>query len=223
MSNKDKDRIVNETEPATGDLYVEESTPEELKTIKIEPEKHSTIKFYNGLIVSGTINSIIKFEGKPILITLNNASVRLKNDVLFKPDWGQYDLACGNKIVSIYGGPADWINYQKLELTKKDISYHSSNLTEDTEYLNKLYGKVENLRNEKAASEDYITILKIVYKKYDKEWLLCMIIYEIIYKDQTIRNEVQFLKNHLIKFKSDLQLKNAIERGLELIEEDFSL
>ena len=75
----------------------------------------------------------------------------------------------------------------------------------------------------KAASEDYITILKIVYKKYDKEWLLCMIIYEIIYKDQTIRNEVQFLKNHLIKFKSDLQLKNAIERGLELIEEDFSL
>ena len=143
--------------------------------------------------------------------------------MLFKPDWGQYDLACGNKIVSIYGGPADWINYQKLELTKKDISYHSSNLTEDTEYLNKLYGKVENLRNKKAASEDYIKILKIVYKKYDKEWLLCMIIYEIIYKDQTIRNEVQFLKNHLIKFKSDLQLKNAIERGLELIEEDFSL
>ena len=207
--------------PLNKSLY--ELSDEELKTINVEPAKHSTIKFYNGLIVSGTINSIIKFEGKPILITLDNASVRLKNDVLFKPDWGQYDLACGNKIVSIYGGPADWINYQKLELTKKDISYHSSNLTEDTEYLNKLYGKVENLRNEKAASEDYITILKIVYKKYDKEWLLCMIIYEIIYKDQTIRNEVQFLKNHLIKFKSDLQLKNAIERGLELIEEDFSL
>ena len=207
--------------PLNKSLY--ELSDEELKTINVEPAKHSTIKFYNGLIVSGTINSIIKFEGKPILITLNNASVRLKNDVLFKPDWGQYDLACGNKIVSIYGGPADWINYQKLELTKKDISYHSSNLTEDTEYLNKLYGKVENLRNEKTASEDYITILKIVYKKYDKEWLLCMIIYEIIYKDQTIRNEVQFLKNHLIKFKSDLQLKNAIERGLELIEEDFSL
>ena len=155
--------------PLNKSLY--ELSDEELKTINVEPAKHSTIKFYNGLIVSGTINSIIKFEGKPILITLNNASVRLKNDVLFKPDWGQYDLACGNKIVSIYGGPADWINYQKLELTKKDISYHSSNLTEDTEYLNKLYGKVENLRNEKTASEDYITILKIVYKKYDKEWL----------------------------------------------------
>jgi len=50
-----------------------------------------------------------------------------------------------------------------------------------------------------------------------------MIIYEIIYKEQSIRNEVQFLKNYLITFKSDLQLKNAIERGLELIEEDLSL
>jgi hypothetical protein len=50
-----------------------------------------------------------------------------------------------------------------------------------------------------------------------------MIIYEIIYKDKTIENEVQFLKNHIIKFKSDVHLKNAIERGLELIEEDLGL
>ena len=207
--------------PLNKSLY--ELSDEELKTINVEPKKHSTIKFYNGLVVSGIINNIIKFEGKPILITLDNASARLEDNVLFRPAWGQYDLACGNKVVSIYGGPADWNNYQNLELTKKDISYHSSNLTEDTEYLNKLYGKVEKLRNEKAASEDYITILKIIYKEYDKEWLLCMIIYEIIYKEQSIRNEVQFLKNYLITFKSDLQLKNAIERGLELIEEDLSL
>ena len=39
MSNKDKDRIVNETEPVTGDLYVEESTPEENETTNTEPEK----------------------------------------------------------------------------------------------------------------------------------------------------------------------------------------
>ena len=45
-----------------------------------------------------------------------------------------------------------------------------------------------------------------------------MIIYEIIYSDPTIANEIQFLRDHLIKFKSDLQLENAIERGIELIE-----
>jgi phenylalanine-4-hydroxylase len=207
--------------PLNKSLY--ELSDEELKTINVEPEKHSTIKFYNGLVVSGTINKIIKFEGKPILITLDNASVRLKDNILFEPAWGRYDLACGNEIVSIYGGPADWNNYQSLELTKENISYHSSNLTENTEYLNKLYGKVEKLRNKKASSENYMKILKIVYEQYDREWLLCMIIYEIIYKDKTIENEVQFLKNHIIKFKSDVHLKNAIERGLELIEEDLGL
>ena len=147
--------------PLNKSLY--ELSDEELKTINVEPGKHSTIKFYNGLIVSGTIKSIIRYENKPILITLDNVSVRLEDNILFEPAWGQYDLACGNKIVSIYGGPGDWNNYQNLEPTKKNISYHSSNLTENTEYLNKLYGKVEKLRNEKASSEDYITILKIVY------------------------------------------------------------
>ncbi len=207
--------------PLNKSLY--ELSDEELKTINVEPGKNSTIKFYNGLIVSGTIKNIIKYEDKPILITLDNVSVSLEDNILFEPAWGQYDLACGNKIVSIYGGPADWKNYQSLELTKENISYHSSNLTEKTEYLNKLYGKVEKLKNKKASSENYMKILKIVYEQYDKEWLLCMIIYEIIYKDKTIENEVQFLKNHIIKFKSDLQLKNAIERGLELVEEDLSL
>lgn len=114
--------------PLNKSLY--ELSDEELKTINVEPGKHSTIKFYNGLIVSGTIKNIIKYEDKPILITLDNVSVSLEDNILFEPAWGQYDLACGNKIVSIYGGPADWKNYQSLELTKENISYHSSNLTE---------------------------------------------------------------------------------------------
>ena len=202
--------------PLNKSLY--ELNDEELKTINVECGKLSKIKFYNDLIVSGMIKNIIKFKGKPILIKLDNAYVKFKDKVLFEPEWGSYDLACGNKIVSIFGGPADWNNYQTLEIIKKDISYHSSNLTKNTEHLNQLYGKVENFKNEKAPSKNYVPILKILYKDYRKEWLLCMIIYEIIYSDPTIANEIQFLRDHLIKFKSDLQLENAIERGIELIE-----
>ena len=29
------------------------------------------------------------------------------------PDWGQFDLICGNNIVSVYNGPADRNNYYK--------------------------------------------------------------------------------------------------------------
>ena len=191
---------------------------EELKTIGVECGKHSKITFQSGLTVSGIIKNIIKFEGKPILINIDNAHVRLEDKVLFKPEWGQYDLTCGNEIVSIFGGPADWNNYKNLDLNEENISYHSSNLTKKTEHLNKLYKKVEKFKNKKAPNKNYLPILKIIYTNYSEEWLLCMIIYEIIYNDSKIMFEVQFLGKYLRKFKSDKQLKNAIERGLGLIE-----
>jgi hypothetical protein len=45
-----------------------------------------------------------------------------------------------------------------------------------------------------------------------------MNIYEIIFNDSSLKDEITFLKSHLRKFKNDLQLSDAIKRGIELIE-----
>ena len=144
--------------------------------------------------------------------------MKLDNKDLFKPEWGEYDLACGEKIISIYGGPADWEKFNNSITNNDNKSYQSSNLTLDNVELNQLYEKVETLKIKKASNKDYVQILKTVYASYPNEWLICMNIYEIIFNDSSLKDEITFLRSHLRKFKNDLQLSDAIKRGIELIE-----
>ena len=143
---------------------------------------------------------------------------KLDNKDLFKPEWGEYDLACGEKIISIYGGPADWEKFNNSTNNIDNKTYQSSNLTLDNVELNQLYEKVETLKIKKASNKDYLQILKTVYASYPNEWLICMNIYEIIVNDSSLRDEITFLRSHLRKFMNDLQLSDAIKRGIELIE-----
>ena len=85
-------------------------------------------------------------------------------------------------------------------------------------YPKALYEKVETLKIKKAPNKDYIQILKTIYDSYSNEWLLCMNIYEIIFDDSSLKDEITFLRKHLRKFKNDLQLSDAIKRGIEIIE-----
>jgi len=191
---------------------------EELILTGIIKNNYAEIKFVTGLTVSGFINDILKINKKPILINFKDASVKLDNKDLFKPEWGEYDLACGEKIISIYGGPADWEKFNNSTTNIDNKAYQSSNLTLDNIELNQLYEKVETLKIKKASNKDYVQILKTVYASYPNEWLICMNIYEIIFNDSSLKDEITFLRNHLRKFKNDLQLSDAIKRGIELIE-----
>ena len=117
-----------------------------------------------------------------------------------------------------YGGPADWEKFNNSTTNIDNKAYQSSNLTLDIVELNQLYEKVETLKTKKASNKDYVQILKTVYASYPNEWLVCMNIYEIIFNDSSLKDEITFLRNHLRKFKNDLQLSDAIKRGIELIE-----
>ena len=95
---------------------------EELISTGIIKNNYAEIKFDTGLTVSGFINDILKINKKPILISFKDASVKLDNKNLFEPEWGEYDLACGEKIISIYGGPADW---EKFNNSKNTLGYRA--------------------------------------------------------------------------------------------------
>ena len=57
------------------------------------------------------------------MITFDECTVTYFDEVLFKPEWGLYDMAVGKEVVSAYAGPADVESF--LEALKKldiDIS-----------------------------------------------------------------------------------------------------
>ena len=49
------------------------------------------------------------------ILTLTQAKAVFKDQLLFEPSWGEFDIAVGTQIVSAYGGPADRSAYGETE------------------------------------------------------------------------------------------------------------
>ena len=157
-------------------------------------------------------------DDSPILISLDNCTVRLNDDYLYKPEWGPYDLACGSKIVSVFGGPADWDNYYSNKFSTSGSPHQSTNLNKENTKLNELYKQVRRLRNDNKPSKNYLPILKKLYDEHPDDWLLCTEIYEKIYGDPTLIIEKKELKDHINKFAKNKILSDVINRFINLIE-----
>ena len=61
----------------------------------------------------------------------------LNDKSLFKPEWGTYDLACGNEIISVFGGPADWSNYYTSKSEPNSGAHQSSNISPENNEIGK--------------------------------------------------------------------------------------
>ena len=190
----------------------------QLESLGIKEDYNILLNFVGGLIVSGTVKKILMLDNSPILISLENCTVRLNDDYLYKPEWGTYDLACGSKIVSVFGGPADWRNYFNWRPTPSSKIHQSSNLDKDNAELNELYKIIKEYKKNNRPKIDYIPVLNKLYDNYPEDWLLCMEIYEIIIKDPDLTDEIINLRQYLSKFAKNNNLSDTIGRGLEIIE-----
>lgn len=93
-------------------LAIEDMTPSDLETYGIIEGKHVEINFESGVKVSGLIiTGVRNIFGKIMLISLQQCKVTYQDRTLFQPDWGQYDMAVGKQITSVYAGPADAYHY----------------------------------------------------------------------------------------------------------------
>ena len=193
---------------------------EQLKQIGLIENTNIKLEFDGGLIIEGKVKNIHKINNSPILVSLDQCEVRLNNEKLYKPEWGAYDLSCGDKIISVFGGPADWNKFYNYTPPSEKSIHQSSNLNADTIDLNILYGKVKTLKMNNADNDNYIPVLEKLYTDYPKDWLLCMEIYEKICNDNLLKNEVKQLRDHINKFSENEVIADTIKRGLDLIEKN---
>lgn len=151
----------------------------ELKTTGIEIDKKCNFEFLSGIKVSGILKRIVRNNDILILLSFNNCTVTHNNETLFDPSWGQYDMAVGENIVSVFSGPADadafcLITEAAKEKTLK-IEYDSQTLL-----IHSIYNKLENLKADKNISITNINNLINEYNTINQDdWLLLMEFFEI--------------------------------------------
>ena len=201
-------RLKNSTIP------LENMSIDELIHLEIEAGKNVSLEFESGLNVQGELINISKNrKGLNMILSFEDCTVTYKDEVLFQPDWGTYDMAVGESVESVFSGAADMAVFSKdnpfvpTELTHK-IQYSEKRLE-----LHKLYQKIRDIREGNAEKQELVSIWKNL-SKYPKDWLAAVEILEIS-EDDTLNNSI---RTYLNNTESDDVIKGLIKDSLSLLE-----
>lgn len=197
---------------------IEEHQISELATLGIAEGKVCTLNFESGITVVGLIEVIIVKEDKPILISFADCTVTESNgNILFDPSWGMYDMAIGDKIVSVFNGAADKDAYEEITFVSKEQT-HKVVYDEDTLALHQLYQRVREIREKKRDYQDLIGIFETLKTKYRNDWLCALQILEIIYHKDLDPDLEKELRIYLeMKAASEPDHTKLINDGLHVI------
>lgn len=199
-------------------LAIEDMSPRDLKAYGIYEGEFMTLEFESGVILQGrAVTGTRDLRGKILIITFDECTVTYKDQVLFQPSWGLYDMAVGSSITSAYAGPADVNSFNGLGKVS-ETKTHKIVYSKSEKKLYTLYAEVRKMREEHLVSELKINeIYQYLNAHYPQDWLLHLELYELaINHNFNIKKEILKTLNSL---KSNKGYTKLIENGLNLLSD----
>ena len=128
----------------------------------------------------------------------------MKSEILFRPDWGDYDLICTSDIKSVFGGPADSKNYYLNSDKSMYTKYNKKSNKKQNSDLNNLFKKLFSIKKNSDINE-YYGIYKTMQKKNISDWLIKYKLLEATNCNREISwiNNLYIDLNKLVKKNSD--------------------
>ena len=198
-------------------LAIEDMSPRDLAAYHIYEEKVVTLEFEGGIKVSGEIiTGKRNLQGKIILISFKNCTVKHHNIILFKPEWGVYDMAVGKSIVSAFSGPADLNSFNLITHTTSSQTIHIKK-SDDIIQLEALYQQVRDYRAGKNKTISRTKVLEQLIEKHPNDWLLVVELYELAYKGNETMLCSSILKHLETIKKNRPEVRRLIDDGLLII------
>ena len=195
-------------------MPLENMSIDELMSLEIEVGKQVSLEFESGVNVKGKLINLLKNRKDLIMIlSFEDCRVSYNNEILFQPEWGTYDMAVGESIVSVFSGAAD------MTVFSKDNPFVPSEMTHKIHYdekrleLHKLYQIIRDVRENKADKQELSSVWQELLN-HPKDWLAAVEILEIS-SDDSLNAEI---KRHLNNADGDEVTKGLIKDSLSLIE-----
>jgi len=198
---------------------LEDFSTDELTAFGIKKDEKAILDFESGITVSGTLKSIITNDEKNQLIAFTDCTVKDQDgNILFDPAWGVYDMAVGEKIVSVFCGAAD-----KDEFI--DVVHKSATGTHHVEYdahileLHQLYQQVRNRRQTGGDFGFLGNVWHVLQTNHHDDWLCALEVLELLDHENVepeLTAEIRaFLEN---KAAAEPEFTKLINDGLYLIK-----
>ena len=196
------------------DIPIEEMSMDMLKENNIISGNSVVLEFESGVIVKGFLNNIWKNrKGINMLMSFSDCEVTYKNEYLFKPEWGLYDMAIGHSIVSVYAGAADIDVFDKDKVFEFKETTHKITLSESRKNLNNLYSCVQKIRDGEKSSLSLQQIFDELKISHPQDWLCALDILEIAEKEE-LKKE---LKTYLLELSKVSEFSTLLVDGINLL------
>jgi phenylalanine-4-hydroxylase len=188
------------------------------KPTEIKTGKNTKLEFESGITVEGKIDKLLERDNKLLLITFSNCTAKHGDRVLFDPSWGNYDMAVGDRISSVFNGAADNDAYNQVALVPKERTIKVPSGAKRKK-LENLYAQVRKIRETQKGYERLGEIWETQQAEHPEDWLLSMEIFEIL--DTT--DQQPKLKTRVGQFLNDKKaqtkdLTTLIGWGFRLVE-----
>ena len=197
-------------------LPLEDMTPVDLKAYNIYDGKLLSFEFESGVKVAGiNITGIRNLSGKIMIIQLRECTVSYKENILFKPEYGTFDMAIGNDIISAFAGSADPESFiEPYNKTSKKNSV--SEPLSPKVGLELLAQKIRGLRLSKSHDKKIIVgLFKTLKFKHPNNWILPLELLELA-KNQDLKVKIN---KHLHELgEKTPRFKSLISDGISLIK-----
>ncbi len=206
-------------------LAIENMGPRDLAAYNFYDGKPIEFEFESGIHVKGmNVTGMRNLKGELMLIQFTDCTVTYKNEVLFTPEDGDFDMAVGKDIVSAFAGAADFLSFDLVEHQLSNLG-DVVEISEEEKELSGLYAEVREVRENQphpqslsfeGAGSKLLKNFKNVSSKFPKDWLLPLEIYELT-RDREVLDYLIILQNrrpdvaHLIA--SGLRLINLPIKG----------
>lgn len=197
-------------------LAIEDMSPKDLEVYGIYEGLTTELNFESGVKVIGKIITGKRdLKGKILLISFENCTVTYKEQVLFKPEWGVYDMAVGKDVVSVFSGSADANSFENIFQVSNEKT-HKIIYSEKAKKMHSFYAEIREMRESKKLD---LNRLEIIFDSAltvnNNEWLLFLEIYELIFN---VNNKFSKKVHSVLKrLQSNKKYNKLIEDGLKLL------
>lgn len=202
---------------------LEDYNTKDLESTGIILGAETVLLFESGIKVAGAVKDITVKADKVILIAFSGCTVTESNgNTLFKPEWGTYDMAVGEKIVSVFNGAADKDAYEEITLISGEKT-HQISYDDKILKLHALYKTVREIRESGENQEELGQIFEQLKIDHRQDWLCALEILEIIYHKKIYHQLEKEIQVYLeIKAGKELDHTKLINDGLHVIKNPVS-
>lgn len=204
-------------------LAIEDMSPRDLRAYDIYEAENVLLEFEGDITVKGEIiTGSRNLHGEIILISLKNCTVTHGETILFHPEWGNYDMAVGKKVVSAFSGPADVNSFDLVSHVPSSKTIKAKHTTERSD-LENLYLTIRTIREKNECVDSIEAVFQKLLENHPNDWLLSIEIAELL-KEKKKSELLEQVVNYLERLKEKRpEVAHLIDGGLGLILENVTI